>query len=59
MLTKRNAVLNLTLRNLDSADLGGDQDSAFLPGFPGDSKASLLCATLRNSSLENGVRLRK
>lgn len=42
MFTKRNIVLNLTLRNLDSVDLGGDQESAFLTGFP---KASLLCAT--------------
>lgn len=48
MFTKRNIVLNLTLRNLDSVDLGGDQESAFLTGFPGDSKASLLCATWRN-----------
>lgn len=45
MFTKRNVVLNLSLRNLDSVDLGGDQESAFLTGFPGDSKASLLCAT--------------
>lgn len=58
MLTKRNVVLNLTLRNLDSVDLGGDQESAFLTGFPGDSKASSLCATLRNSSVKNRIGLR-
>lgn len=53
MLMKRNAVLNLTHRNLDLVDLNGDQESAFLTSFPGDSKASHLKATLRNSSIEN------
>lgn len=53
MLMKRNAILNLTLRNLDFIDLSGDQESACLTSFPGDSKASHLWATLRNSSAEN------
>lgn len=53
MLMKRNAVLNLTHRNLDLVDLNGDQESAFLTSFPGDSKGSHLKATLRNSSIEN------
>lgn len=58
-LAKRNAGLNLILRNLGSVALGGDQESAFLTSFPGDSKASHLWATLRNSFVENGVGLNK
>lgn len=47
-LTKRNGVLNPSLRNLDLVYLGGDQESIFLRSFPGGSKASHLWAALRN-----------
>lgn len=58
-LTKRNGVLNPSLRNLDLVYLGRDQESIFLKSFPGGSKASHFWAALRNYSVEKGVGLRR